>query len=204
MKAAGGGGRGRAGRAPSTEPSTTTAARTAAATRANATTRALGRSGRDGLVAAVASSAEKQQEEQTAAQSCRASLRPCSAGWCGCPSRVARRGRSGSSHRRSPCALCTAAAGPGLQAATLSTTPGGVLPASAWHPDSTGGVKRPLLVASTGAPAGACWGVDGRTGVPASSRSRARSASVEGPAEAGDNSIATNSTWRAALAKIDR
>jgi len=189
VKPSGGGGLGGAGRAPSTEPSVASAARATAATRAIATTRALQRSGREGLVAAVAPSTE----EQTAAHSCRASLGPCSAGRCGRPSPGARRGRRGS-HRRSPCALCTAAAGPGVQAATLSTAPGRVLPASAWHPDSraTDGVKTPLL-ASTSAPAGARWGVGGRTGVPASSRSRARSSSVEGPAEAGD-SIANRAT----------
>ena len=186
MKPSGGGALGRAGRAPSTGPSATSAARATAATRAIATTRALQRSGREGLVAAVAPSTE----QQTAAHSCRASLGPCSAGRCGRPSPGARRGRRGS-HRRSPCALCTAAAGPGVQAATLSTAPGRVLPASAWHPDSraTDGVKTPLL-ASTSAPAGARWGVGGRTGVPASSRSRARSSSVEGPAGAGDSIVA--------------
>ena len=187
MKPSGGGALGRAGRAPSTGPSVTSAARATAATRAIATTRALKRSGREGLVAAVASSTE----EQTAAQSCRASLGPCSGGRCGRPSPGARRGRRGSSHRGSPCALCTAAAGPGVQAATLSTAPGRVLPASAWHPDSraTDGVKTPLLLASTSAPAGARWGVGGRRGVPASSRSRSRSSCVEGPAEAGDSIV---------------
>ena len=122
-----------------------------------------------------------------AAQGSRGSLGLCSEGRCGRPSPCARRGRSGSSPRRLPCcALCTTAAGPGLRAATASTAHGGVVSASAWQAASraTDGVSGAGLKRSRlGASAEAGWAVGtGRTGVPASSSSRARSSCVEGPA----------------------
>ena len=153
-------------------PSTKTARKATAATRANATIRALKPSGRYLFVVVVVSSTA----EQTDAQSSRVSLGVCSVGRCGRPSPCARRGRRGS-------------AGPDLRAATVSTAPGGVVPASAWHAASraTDGVRGAGLKKS----AEAGWAVGtGRTGVPASSSSRARSSCVEGPAigvEGGDS-----------------
>ena len=141
--------------------------------------------------------------EQAAAQSRRGSPGLCSEGGCGRPSPRRRASLAlrpspcaiGSSNRRTPCAPTTAAAlstaaAPGLQASTASPVQGGVVPASAWHAASRArdgvsdarGAKLGLVAsAAAAASASAEAGWAGRAG-PASSRSRARSSCVEGPA----------------------